>query len=1357
MPATLDGVLITMNTIAPWLQRLSPVLAVALLWLMPLPGQAQSIQGATDNTGTAVVQAGAHYTIQGGSLSSDGANLFHSFSRFGLNAGEVANFLATPAIQNILGRVTGGEASVIDGRIQVTGSNANLFLLNPAGMVFGSNASLSVPASFTATTATGIGFGNSSWFHAAGTNDYPALVGSPHSFAFTAPTGTLVNAGHLTVGQGHSITLLGSQVINTGTLTAPDGSITLAAVPAENLVRLRQPNSLLSLEFTPLSTVTAASPLSPVALPQLLTGGNVGSATGLTVNPNGTVSLTQSGLVVTTSAGTAIATGTLTTAGTTGGAVTVVGDRVTVSNALINAAGTNGGGTVRIGGDFQGQNTLPAATETTLTADSTVRADALTNGNGGRVIVWADQTANIHGTLSARGGAIAGNGGLIETSGKQLLNLTSLPNASAPNGAAGTWLIDPTNLTIVPATMGTLPANTINVGNINAALAANTNVTITTNIGGTEAGNIVQNAGATMIKSTPGTATLTLDAANDIVLNDQIRTTGEMMAERPMLMLVMNAGRNITTSSINTGGGNLTLNSANGAINTRNPSPGTTGLTLVRSEGGAIAMSARGNITADSIYSYSVFGNLGQPVPRDPITLTSTGGAITVDSATTAGGSVTMTALGDIAVNSISTYFYGQMGTGNVTLTSTGGAINTRNQSLTRSGPGWIGTGGGSIMLSATGNITTDDLSTVPWLRSATNGAITLTSTGGAIDTRRTFVTELPRTTGIYSRSGAITITAAGDITAGIIDASVSTPGIDGRLAKGGDVHLVTPGNILVSHISTEGLASGVTSTGNVGGSITVDAGGFFRATDIFTAQNNIAASISSAGTSGGGAISITHGGKGTVPFMVGDASVNGTVGAITSGTSTILPTQRFWGSATVGNVSILTTTTTTPAIANACVLTGCQVAERAIAPMLLPAVKIKTVTEAQAILRRVQQMTGVNPALIYLGFTPTGTTINEAFQTYEAAFTSDIARSLGTENISNFLTVSQPDSELELFLVTATGEPLRKRIPGLTQARLVQVAQQFRQEVSDPARIPTQSYLPLAQQLYTWIIKPLDRELTTRSIQNVSFIADPELRSIPFAALHDGTNFLIDKYSLGLMTSLSLVDSRYVDIRHTPVLLVGSSTTNAGSAQAAIPRELVAISQLWPSGSKVLQGNQLTLQALQTARQQQGFAIIHLATSGERFPDHPHDSYIQLGHTRFRLDQLRGLSLNHPPVELMVFSHMTVASHESTSGLAGLALQAGSKSALAPLWDSSDAATVPLITAFYHSLTQTPIKAEALRQAQLAMRHGQVSMLDGKVVHIATTGALALDVPNPSQTIAHPNLTHPYYWASFTLLGSPW
>ncbi|WP_293091127.1 CHAT domain-containing protein [Moorena sp. SIOASIH] len=260
---------------------------------LPTPVQAQPIVEANDGTGTVVNPEGNQFNIDGGKLSGDGANLFHSFQKFGLSEGQIANFLSNPNIENILGRVTGGDASVINGLIQVTGGNSNLFLINPAGIVFGAGASIDLPASFTATTATGIGF-DGEWFNAFGSNDYASLVGKPNTFDFAvSQPGGIINLADLAVKEGQNLTLVGGTVISNGTLTAPGGQVTIEAVPGKNLLRISQRGNILSLEVSPSATV----PFTPLSLPELLTVGG-GDATAIEVNRDGTVQLIGSGIQV---------------------------------------------------------------------------------------------------------------------------------------------------------------------------------------------------------------------------------------------------------------------------------------------------------------------------------------------------------------------------------------------------------------------------------------------------------------------------------------------------------------------------------------------------------------------------------------------------------------------------------------------------------------------------------------------------------------------------------------------------------------------------------------------------------------------------------------------------------------------------------------------------------------------------------------------------------------------------------------------------------------------------------------------------------------------------------------------------
>ena len=399
---------------------------------------------------TQVEQTGNEFTITGGVSSGDGQALFHSFEQLGLSAGQVATFMAQPELQSILGRVVGGDASYINGLLSVSGGGADLYLINPAGILFGPHAQLDLAGSFAATTANGVQF-DTGIFDAIAANDYAQLTGSPVGYVFTGDeAAAIANAGNLAVSPGEAILLIGGQVINTGTLTAPGGDIVIAAVPEANLVRISHPDMVLNLELAtlPEDLATSGTTFTPLALPQLLTGGDAALATGLTVQPDGTVALVNTGTEIPHGAGTVIAAGTLDASGTAGGDITVVGDRVALLDATVNAFGVNDGGTVRVGGDFQGQETLPGSQLTYVDGGTEILANAGTVGDGGTVILWADGATAFYGEITAAGGSVAGDGGFVEVSGQETLVYRGTVTAIAPNGQIGTLLLDPTDVTI---------------------------------------------------------------------------------------------------------------------------------------------------------------------------------------------------------------------------------------------------------------------------------------------------------------------------------------------------------------------------------------------------------------------------------------------------------------------------------------------------------------------------------------------------------------------------------------------------------------------------------------------------------------------------------------------------------------------------------------------------------------------------------------------------------------------------------------------------------------------------------------------------------------------------------------------
>ncbi|MEQ9000539.1 MAG: CHAT domain-containing protein [Coleofasciculus sp. B1-GNL1-01] len=719
----------------------------------PTPLVSQPIIPAADGTGTQVTPDGNRFDIQGGSVSADGANLFHSFQQFGLDSDQIANFLANPQTRNILGRVIGGDPSMINGLIQVTGSNANLFLLNPAGIVFGADAQLNVPANFTATTATSIGFGNNLWFNAWGNNDYQILVGVPNQFAFdVSQPGSIVNGGNLAVAEGHNLTLLGGTVINTGQLTAPGGTITIAAVPGENLVRISQPGNLLSLEISPRPTNTDEPlQLNPLDLPVLLTGTGDTVETGLTVSQTNEVQLTESGITLPTEVGTAIISGNLdvstpdfSASPQIGGEVNVLGDNVALLDATINASGANNGGTVRIGGEYQGSGTIPNALQIYVSQNSVINADALIDGNGGNVILWSDEITRFLGSISARGGLNGGDGGFVEVSGKQGLDFQGVVDLLAPAGNVGTLLLDPTNITISTAAdsgsmtfAGGIFSNTtttpsiLNTTTLENQLALG-NVTVSTASGLPDAGTITvdnpitwsSNSSLTLFADTDinvnadisysGTAdtALILQANNSILLNSDVDITADNIGK---LDVTLNADRDGSGagaillnpgSAINSNGGDIILGGGSNPLT--NPAVGTSDLISLVTTPGIILNNA---ILNSGIGNISITGKGVDGTNQSPGIFVTTGTSI---QSTT--GNITLTGTGGMGGDDNQGIFLVQEDTtirsidGNISLTGIGQGTGRENSGIRVDnffgGRGLIveTTGSGTITFNGTGS-----------------------------------------------------------------------------------------------------------------------------------------------------------------------------------------------------------------------------------------------------------------------------------------------------------------------------------------------------------------------------------------------------------------------------------------------------------------------------------------------------------------------------------------------------------------------------------------------------------------------------------------------------------------------------
>ena len=487
---------------------------------------AQSITPA--DASTVVTSTGNQIEITGGQVSGDGGNLFHSFQQFGLSEQQTANFVANPLVQNVLGWVSGGDASYIDGVLRVSNSDANLYLVNPAGILFGQNARLDLAGSFTAATADRVGFTNG-WLDMFEPSDYGQLVGNPNQFSFAAKQpGSLVNLGNLAVGDNQDLTLLGGNVVNAG--SASGGRVTLAAVNGQQTVALGSADGLLTMELTPLATEREFSVLS---LPELLTGGNFNEGSELVVATDGTVSL--QGVTIPEGTGTTAVTSSLDVSGELGGEINVLGAQVVLLGADLNLSGTTAGGNARIGGGYQGNDAIPNADLTYVDADSMINASGGDAGDGGLVILWADGLTQFHGDITAQGGNQGGDGGLAEVSGKQSLVFNGTVDLTAPQGQLGQLLLDPTDVVIG------------NNGADNGELADGTI------LAGDPGGTFFISAGE--VASILDSADVEIAASNTISINETIDASGNTRVSD----LTFTANQIGLNRSITLNGGNLTF------------------------------------------------------------------------------------------------------------------------------------------------------------------------------------------------------------------------------------------------------------------------------------------------------------------------------------------------------------------------------------------------------------------------------------------------------------------------------------------------------------------------------------------------------------------------------------------------------------------------------------------------------------------------------------------------------------------------------------------------------------------------------------------------------------------------------
>jgi len=869
--------------------RLKPILfAVACCF---------SINALANPVGGTVVNGHATFATIGNTLTvTNTPGTIINWQNFSINANEITNFAQQSAASSVLNRVTSANPSNILGSLQ---SNGRVFLVNPNGIVFGAGSTVDVGG----LVATTLKLSNADF-----------LAGNQH-YSSTSSAQNISNSGNISAHDGGQIYLIAPNVENNGIITAPNGEILLAAGNSVDLVSTTNPNLRVNIT-APAGNVTNVGQLVASA-GSLGLFGTIVQSTGV-VNADSAV--LQGGKIVFKSSQTTLISGTVSANGTTGGTIEALGPQVGVMDgAVVSANGTQGGGTVLIGGDAHGANpNVPDAQQAYVAPTASISANALQNGNGGKVVVWSDIATQYYGNISAQGGIASGNGGWVETSGKQTLDFSGMVNTSAPMGTVGTLLLDPTDITIVHAAAGTgtnmscagggscttpsggpftntslSTASTLNDGTINAQLALNSVTISATN-------DIVLNSGA-VITWGAGNRSLTFLSSAGSISDSATSITNSGTGSLNMTAYAT-LGVYGTITSTNAGAINLTTTGPSGWIREVGPA------------GTIITNGILTTVNSSTSGTYLNNGGLNQIATLNATDVgyvdIQNGSALTLANIAAGGGASISNSGGITITGTIS----GLSGSAISLIESSG--------SITESGAGLINTTGTLTTSSATGQtlIGANSVGTFNATNGSSNGSIQFTNTSsplvitgisnayggggfgfitvtntGSIDITGTIATTGGNGVNLTENAGAITESGAGLInTSGgmLTTSSMTGTSLTGAntVASFSASNNGASGNIdLTNTAATLTITNGII---NPVGNIIVNNSGAISVTNLINAGTG---SVSLAGTGvtnsstieGGGGVSINAGtgvlsNTGTITNLGTSSPINLTANTIT-------------------------------------------------------------------------------------------------------------------------------------------------------------------------------------------------------------------------------------------------------------------------------------------------------------------------------------------------------------------------------------------------------------------------------------------------------------------------------------------
>ena len=345
----------------------------------------------------------------------------------------------------------------------------------------------------------------------------------------------------------------------------------------------------------------------------------------------------------------------------------------------------------------------------------------------------------------------------------------------------------------------------------------------------------------------------------------------------------------------------------------------------------------------------------------------------------------------------------------------------------------------------------------------------------------------------------------------------------------------------------------------------------------------------------------------------------------------------------------------------------------------------------------------------------------------------------------------------LDLSLITADAPPAGVRVQ-VSKTFLRDQLREFYRQIAKQASLEVEKPSSPSRQLYALLVAPVRELLQQHKISTVLIAADRGLQAVPYAALHDGRSYFGDQYAFSLTPSVRFTSLAPVGRSKARLLAAGVSDFELLAPLPMAETEVRALAEDRPSDVYLNQA--FTPPVLLNQLAAGGSDRVHVATHAEFKPGGPAKARLHTGTQPLSLKEFSKIRNRDDadPIELFSLSACRTALGDGDSelGFAGLALQAGSRSAIGTLWYVDDVATSAFFVQFYRYLDQGLPKAEALQATRRAMQNGLIRLQDDQILGVDGTPLISELTELQQSRIAY-GMRHPFFWSGIELIGTPW